>query len=219
MTQIATGNKRNAPPELIYRAFDMLRPADRMAGALALVDKIIDDDYVKGYRMFARWGADVLPLPGEFFRQAVKELMWDNKLLAGDLRLGGRRVDLASIGIPLLHAIAEHDHIVPYDAAKSALPSKPGSSRNRQTACGGSAYIPPVSRSRVCRPSGMSRVVTLMTPPNAAEPYTDEPAPFRISMLAISSTDKRSQLMPPRSPWFIGTPSTVMRTREFSPCT
>jgi polyhydroxyalkanoate synthase len=108
----------NAPPELIYGAFDMLRPADRVAGALALVDRIIDDEYVKGYRMFARWGADVLPLPGEFFRQAIKELMWDNRLLAGELHLGGRRVDLASIEIPLLHAIAEHDHIVPYDAAK-----------------------------------------------------------------------------------------------------
>lgn len=111
-------NAGNAPPELIYRAFDMLRPADRVAGALALVDKIIDDEYVKGYRMFARWGADVLPLPGEFFRQAVKELMWDNQLLNGELKLRGRRVDLGAIQIPLLHAIAEHDHIVPYDAAK-----------------------------------------------------------------------------------------------------
>ena len=32
--------------------------------------------------------------------------------------LGGRRVDLGRISVPLLHVIAEHDHIVPYDAAK-----------------------------------------------------------------------------------------------------
>lgn len=108
----------NAPPDLIYRAFDMLRPADRVAGAMQLVDKIADDDYVKGYRMLAKWGADILPLPGELFRQLVKNLMWDNRLLDGSLQVGGRTVRLQNIEVPLLHAVAEHDHIVPHAAAR-----------------------------------------------------------------------------------------------------
>ena len=32
--------------------------------------------------------------------------------------LGGRRVDVGRIRVPFLHVMAEHDHIVPYDAAK-----------------------------------------------------------------------------------------------------
>ena len=66
--------------------------------------------------MFDRWGAEMLPLAGEYFRQTVKELMWGNKLLKGELSIGGRPVRLADIEVPVLHALAQHDHIVPYEA-------------------------------------------------------------------------------------------------------
>ena len=48
--------------------------------------------------------------------------MWRNGLFKGELTLGGKRADLASIRAPVLHAVAEHDHIVPYDAAKHLIP-------------------------------------------------------------------------------------------------
>ena len=59
--------------------------------------------------------------PGEFFRQMTKECMWENRLYKNELVLGGRRVDLGNIKVPVLHAIAQHDHIVPYDAAKPLI--------------------------------------------------------------------------------------------------
>jgi polyhydroxyalkanoate synthase subunit PhaC len=83
-----------------------------------LWDQMWNDEFVKSYRMIGRWGRDILPLPGELFRQLTKELMWDNKLVRGELVLGGQRVDLGRIELPLLHVVAEHDHIVPYGAAK-----------------------------------------------------------------------------------------------------
>lgn len=108
----------NAPPEMILSGFDMLRPADRASGTIQLWDNLWNDEHVKSYRMFDRWANDILPLPGEFFRQITKELLWANKLVKNELVVGGRRVDLGAIEVPLLHAIAEHDHIVPYDAAR-----------------------------------------------------------------------------------------------------
>ncbi len=108
----------NAPPEMIFRSFDTLRPADRLAGRVQLLDNLWNDEFVKGYRMFDRWASDILPLPGEFFRQTTKEFLWGNKLHKNELVLGGRRVDLSKIKVPLFHAVAEHDHIVPYEAAK-----------------------------------------------------------------------------------------------------
>jgi polyhydroxyalkanoate synthase len=108
----------NAPPEMIYRSFDMLRPADSISGKVQLLDNLWNDEFVKGYRMFDRWASDILPLPGEFFRQTTKELMWANKLATNQLVLGGRKVDLGKIKVPVFHAVAEHDHIVPYDAAR-----------------------------------------------------------------------------------------------------
>ena len=108
----------NAPPDMILEAFRMLRPADRTTGSIQLWDNLWNDEFVQSYRMFDRWANDILPLPGEFFRQTTKELMWENRLYKNELTIRGRRADLANIRVPVLHALAEHDHIVPYDAAK-----------------------------------------------------------------------------------------------------
>jgi polyhydroxyalkanoate synthase len=35
--------------------------------------------------------------------------------------LGGQRVDVSRVTVPFLHVMAEHDHIVPYDAAKELV--------------------------------------------------------------------------------------------------
>jgi polyhydroxyalkanoate synthase subunit PhaC len=77
-----------------------------------------NDEFVKTYRMFDRWGADQIPFPGECFRQTTKELMWENRLYKNELVLAGRRVDLKRISVPLLHVMAEHDHIAPYAATR-----------------------------------------------------------------------------------------------------
>ena len=47
--------------------------------------------------------------------------MWDNKLYERTMTVGGRRADISRIKVPILHAVAEHDHIVPYDAAKPLI--------------------------------------------------------------------------------------------------
>ena len=108
----------NVPSELLFASFEALRPASRIAGQIRLWESIWNDDYVRSYRMFERWSNDTLPLAGEYFRQTIKALIWDNGLLTGDLEVGGRKADLANITVPLLHVLAEHDHIVPQAAAQ-----------------------------------------------------------------------------------------------------
>jgi polyhydroxyalkanoate synthase subunit PhaC len=111
----------NVPPEMILSSFEMLRPASRAASQVQLWENIWNDEFVKSYRMFDRWATDTLPLAGEYFRDITKELMWDNKLFNGTMRVGGRPADIANIKVPILHAVAEHDHIVPYGAAKPLI--------------------------------------------------------------------------------------------------
>ena len=108
----------NVPSELLFASFEALRPASRIAGQIRLWESIWNDEYVRSYRMFERWSNDTLPLAGEYFRQTIKQLIWDNGLFTGDLEVGGRRADLANITVPLLHVLAEHDHIVPQAAAQ-----------------------------------------------------------------------------------------------------
>ena len=111
----------NVPPELILQSFEMLRPASRAVSQVQLWENIWNDEFVKSYRMFDRWATDTLPLAGKYFRDITKNLMWDNKLFNGTMSVGGRAADISKIKVPILHAVAEHDHIVPYDAAKHLI--------------------------------------------------------------------------------------------------
>jgi polyhydroxyalkanoate synthase len=111
----------NMPPELILQSFEMLRPASRAVSQVQLWENIWNDEFVKSFRMFDRWATDILPLAGEYFRTITKDLMWDNKLFNDTMTVGGRPARLDKITVPILHAVAEHDHIVPYDAAKHLI--------------------------------------------------------------------------------------------------
>ncbi len=111
----------NIPPEMMIRSFEMLRPVSRAVGQIRLWDNMWNDEFVHSYRVFDRWANEQIPFPGECFRQTTKELQWANKLYQKQFRLGGRLVDVAEIRVPFLHVMAEHDHIVPYDAAKELV--------------------------------------------------------------------------------------------------
>jgi polyhydroxyalkanoate synthase subunit PhaC len=109
------------PTDIVQASFEMLRPAQRTAGRIRVWEQIWNDEFVKSYRAFERWGNETLPLAGEYFRQTTKELMWANRLYTGELLVEGRRADLANVRVPVMHAIAEHDHIVSYAASKPLL--------------------------------------------------------------------------------------------------
>jgi polyhydroxyalkanoate synthase len=111
----------NLPPEMIFSSFEMLRPASRAVSQVHLWENIWNDEYVKSYRMFDRWATDILPLAGEYFRAITKDLMWDNKLFNDTMSVGGRAAKIADIKVPILHAVAEHDRIVPYEAARHLI--------------------------------------------------------------------------------------------------
>ncbi len=106
-----------APADMLLTAFDMLRPAGRASANFALYDNLWNEDFVKGHRMFERWTNDMLPLAGEYFRETIKLLTWENRLLEGTLKIGGKAVELDRISCPFLHITAEHDHIVTTEAS------------------------------------------------------------------------------------------------------
>jgi polyhydroxyalkanoate synthase subunit PhaC len=104
------------PPDIMLGAFDLSRPANRTAGRMSLWNNMWNDDFVKSYRMFDRWAAETLPLPGEYFRQIITLLMWENALAHDTLVLDERKVALADITCPVLNIVAQHDHVVSHEA-------------------------------------------------------------------------------------------------------
>jgi polyhydroxyalkanoate synthase len=109
------------PADFISQSFEMLRPASKTAGRMRVWEQMWNDDFVKSYRAFERWGNETLPLAGEYYRDTTRELMWGNKLFTGELVINGESADLGNISIPIMHAVAEHDHIAPYTSTKPLL--------------------------------------------------------------------------------------------------
>lgn len=108
----------NIPAEAVRSSLEMLRPFDRLLGYIRLWDNLWDEEYVRNWRVRYKWVNDQIPFPGECYRQLIKELMWGNKLMTGELRLGGHCIDLRRVTCSVLNAMAEHDHIAPYEATR-----------------------------------------------------------------------------------------------------
>jgi polyhydroxyalkanoate synthase len=117
-TYIDSLNGENVPGEAFYQGSALLRPVTPIADQIRLWDNMLNDQYIKQHRMFDRWVKDPIALPAEYMRQFMKELLVANKLVSGNLPLGGRKVRLGDIEASLLHAIAEHDHLTPRGATK-----------------------------------------------------------------------------------------------------
>src|SRR6185436_4747422 len=60
--------------------------------------------------------------PGEAGKQWLKELYQENRLVNGTFTLGGRKVLLSNITMPVLNIYATQDHIVPPSTSKALGP-------------------------------------------------------------------------------------------------
>lgn len=107
----------NVPGDMIFSSFNLRSPSSRMAANARLYENLWNDNFVEAYRKVDRWVVDMLPLAGEYFRDTIKKLMWDNGLMTGELTVDGRKADPRNINVPFLHAVAEHDDLVPYEAS------------------------------------------------------------------------------------------------------
>lgn len=107
----------NVPSDMIYQSFNMRTPASRLAANARLYDNLWNEAFVEAYRKVDRWALDMLPLAGEYFRDTIKKLMWDNGLMTGELEVDGHKADPRSITVPFLHAVAQHDDLIPYEAS------------------------------------------------------------------------------------------------------
>ena len=104
----------NIPGALLNWAFVSMKPL-RLTGQkyLDMLDLLDDETKIKTFLRMEKWIHDSPDQAGECFRQFVKELIQQNRLIEGELFLGDRVVDLDQITMPVLNVYAAQDHIVP----------------------------------------------------------------------------------------------------------
>lgn len=86
-----------------------------------LANNLYDEEYVRGFDAVNTWVNDLLPYPREAFKQMVKDVVGQNKLLRRELELGGRRIDLGAIDVPLLALAGRADNIATLGSTRAVL--------------------------------------------------------------------------------------------------
>ncbi len=104
----------NIPGDFLNFGFLLLNPARLMIDKyVGFAENIGDKKFVENFIRMEKWIFDSPDLPGETFRQFVKDCYQKNLLIQSKMRVGGRRVDLKKITIPLLNIYGQFDHLVP----------------------------------------------------------------------------------------------------------
>jgi polyhydroxyalkanoate synthase subunit PhaC len=98
--------------------FSMMTPFRSLAKySLTLVDVGQDKDKLLNFLRMEKWLADRPDHTAASARQWLKDLYQDNKMVSGELEVGGRLVDLKAITMPVLNLYTETDHIIPPPAS------------------------------------------------------------------------------------------------------
>ena len=118
------------PADMVKAGFKLLKPTMDLSTNLNLWWNLWNPDYVSGFTALNKWANEYQPFPGEFFRQWVKEFYQENRLVRGELRLGGQTVDLKRISCPVLAVGAKEDNIAPPGCVKPFIDAV--SSRDRE---------------------------------------------------------------------------------------
>jgi polyhydroxyalkanoate synthase len=109
----------NMPGDFLNFGFLMLNPArlmiDKYVGFLENMD---NKGFVENFIRMEKWIFDSPDVPGETFRQFVKDGYQKNLLIQSKMRVGGRRVDLKKITMPVLNIYGKYDHLVPPGACE-----------------------------------------------------------------------------------------------------
>lgn len=112
----------NLSADLMNLGFLLLNPARLMIDKyVGFMENMDNKSFVENFIRMEKWIFDSPDLPGEVFRQFVKECYQQNKLIQSRLEIGGMLVDLKKITMPLLNIYGQFDHLVPPESCNQLV--------------------------------------------------------------------------------------------------
>jgi polyhydroxyalkanoate synthase subunit PhaC len=104
----------NIPGEYMNFGFLMLKPFQLgIRKYLELIDVVDDEEKLLNFLRMEKWIFDSPDQVGEAYRQFIKDFYQGNKFIKGEVKIGGRVIDLRKVNMPVLNIYAEEDHLVP----------------------------------------------------------------------------------------------------------
>ena len=112
----------NCPAWMVNSMFTAMAPVhhalDKYVGLYRNAER---DGYAEMFELFERWMRSDVPLAGRIFRELTTEIFKANKLAKGEFEVGGSRVDLRRIAMPVLNVVAEQDDVVHPNSSRSLI--------------------------------------------------------------------------------------------------
>ena len=103
----------NMPPEFMYYCFSVLKPFEQgIEKYVNFFKNIEDENFVDSFMRIEKWLADTPPIPGELFRQWIRDIYQKNLLVQDKMYVGKSLVSLKRIKMPIFTQIAVGDHLV-----------------------------------------------------------------------------------------------------------
>lgn len=130
----------NMPGDILNIAFLLLNPArlmiDKYVGFMENIDNKV---FVENFIRMEKWIFDSPDVPGETFRQFIKDCYQKNLLIQNKMMVGGRKVNLKKITVPILNIYGRFDHLVPPEACE--LLTKKVGSKDTEDMCIDTGHI------------------------------------------------------------------------------
>lgn len=190
----------NMPGDLMNFGFLLLNPARLMIDKyIGFLENMDNKAFVENFVRMEKWIFDSPDVPGETFRQFIKDLYQKNLLIDNKLQIGGRHVDLRKITMPMLNIYARYDHLVPPGAAEKI--TKAVGSADTENVCLETGHIGIYVSSKTQKEFAPKIINWLREregrrePANQVNPNLKKPAPKRVrsSMKNTSFSIKRSK--------------------------
>ena len=163
----------NIPGDIMNLGFLLLNPARLMIDKyVGFLENIHNKDFVENFVRMERWIFDSPDLPGEAFREFIQWMFRENRLIKNELVLGGKKVDLKNITMPVLNIYGKYDHLVP-PAACDQLTSKIGST-DKEDLCLDTGHIGIYVSSKTQRQFGPKIIRWLTERDEAPEPVNGD---------------------------------------------
>ena len=104
----------NVPAAMLDEGFALMDPvANHISKYVSLYDNLDDEEFVENFARMEQWLGDGIDVAGEAYAEFLESFYQGNELYQNKLEIGGRRVDVENIRVPMLQILGEYDHLIP----------------------------------------------------------------------------------------------------------
>lgn len=111
--KIVEGFNGLIPGDFLNQGFDMLKPMMKIQKQQTLTSALDDKDKLMNFLRMEKWISESPDQAGQCFKEFMTDLYQENKLVKGELEVGGKKVNLKNLTCNLLNIYATEDHLVP----------------------------------------------------------------------------------------------------------